>query len=188
MIDYFALLEQPRQPWLDLDELKKRYQTLALEGHPDQKASSKASVDFATVNEAYRCLREPKLRLQHLLVLEGEPPSPGEMIPPELFDFFPRVSQFVEKADGFLARRNAQQNTLGRSLLQSELLSIQQDGAKILEKLRQFYDEAMSATRAANEHWKDDIETVKTLSLRFAYLTRWIQQVEERNFALASPP
>jgi len=187
MIDYFALLEQPRQPWLDLDHLKRRYQTFALAEHPDQNHSTDATADFATLNEAYRCLRDPKLRLQHLLALEGDLPGQGEIIPPDLFDFFSQVSHFIEKADGLLARRRARQNALGRSLLHSELLITQHDGAKLLEKLRQFYAEALATMRGTNDQWKVEIENLKTLYLRFAYLGRWIQQVEERNFALASP-
>lgn len=186
MTDYFALLEQPRQPWLDLDELKRRYQTFALTEHPDQKHSTDATADFATLNEAYRCLRDPKLRLQHLLALEGNPPGRDEIIPPDLFDFFSEVSHFIEKADGLLARRRAQQNALSRSLLHSEFLIIQHDATKILEKLRHFYAEALGTMRAANDRWKVEIESLKTLYLRLAYLGRWIQQVEERNFALAS--
>ena len=186
MTDYFALLQQPRQPWLDLDELKKRYQALALSEHPDQKQVDAAGVDFATVNEAYRCLRDPKLRLQHLLLLEGNPPGAGDTIPPDLFDLFSQVSQFIEKADAFLVRWRACTNSLGRSLLQSEFMILQQQGQTTGDKLRQLYREAIAATESTND-WKNQMEKLKTLYLRFAYLSRWLQQVEERQFQLAAP-
>lgn len=183
MTDYFALLQQPRQPWLDLDELKNRYQALALAEHPDQKSPGAAGIDFAEVNEAYRCLRDPKLRLQHFLLLEGNSPGAGETIPPDLFDLFSQISEFIQKADGFLARWRGTANALGKSLLQSELLSLQHDCQMLIAKLRQLYDEAVAATESAND-WK--IENLKRLYLRLTYLGRWLQQVEERNFALAA--
>jgi curved DNA-binding protein CbpA len=47
MIDYFALLGQPRQPWLEGEELKKRYQTLIKTAHPDQAANNPSDQAFA---------------------------------------------------------------------------------------------------------------------------------------------
>ena len=39
MIDYFALLDQPRAPWLDPDKLKDSYHQKTLQAHPDAQAS-----------------------------------------------------------------------------------------------------------------------------------------------------
>ena len=79
MIDYFALLDQPRAPWLDLDELKNTYYQKTLQAHPDAQ-TTRARADatdatFASLNEAYQVLQDPKRRLHHLLSLEGAAPS-----------------------------------------------------------------------------------------------------------------
>ena len=39
MIDYFALLDQPQAPWLDLAELKDAYHKKTLQAHPDAQAN-----------------------------------------------------------------------------------------------------------------------------------------------------
>src|SRR5438132_9046006 len=36
MIDYFALLHEPRRPWLDPDLLKQKFISLSAEVHPDR--------------------------------------------------------------------------------------------------------------------------------------------------------
>jgi curved DNA-binding protein CbpA len=77
MIDCFALLDQPRAPWLDLDELKEAYHKKTLRAHPDAQANRTDETDasFASLNEAYQVLQDPKRRLHHLLSLQGCAPS-----------------------------------------------------------------------------------------------------------------
>ncbi len=76
MTDYFALLDEPRRPWLEPDSLKARFLALSAQVHPDrlhnapEAQKQAANEQYAELNSAYRCLREPKERLQHLLELE----------------------------------------------------------------------------------------------------------------------
>jgi len=49
MTDYFALLEQPRAPWLDPAELKEVFHRKTLEQHPDAGAAGPEN-DFAKLN------------------------------------------------------------------------------------------------------------------------------------------
>ena len=76
MIDYFALLNEPRRPWLDPDLLKRKFLTLAAGLHPDrfhntgEPEKAGASRRYAELNAAYHCLAAPKSRLRHLLELE----------------------------------------------------------------------------------------------------------------------
>ena len=89
MTDYFALLEQPRKPWLDPEQLKQKYHELARQSHPDEN-----------VNEAYRVLADPKSRLQHLLALEGvAPAASSNEIPEELTDLFMAIAPALNKID-----------------------------------------------------------------------------------------
>ena len=54
MIDYFALLDQPQAPWLDLTELKDAYHKKTLQAHPDAQTnpSEESDANFANLNEA----------------------------------------------------------------------------------------------------------------------------------------
>ena len=61
MIDYFALLDQPRAPWLDPDELKDIFHQKTLQAHPDAQASRPGAdtteATFPNLNEAYQVFR-----------------------------------------------------------------------------------------------------------------------------------
>src|SRR5438477_9420256 len=72
VIDHFAVLGQPRRPWLDLDQLKQQYQQLTFELHPDRPKGGADQADFAAVTEAYRVLSNPRLRVHHLLSLTAK--------------------------------------------------------------------------------------------------------------------
>jgi len=185
MTDYFVLLQQPRQPWLEPEQLKQKYQQLTLAAHPDRKNANQSSVDFATVNEAYRVLTDPKLRLQHLLQLQGTDPNADQSIPQELLDLFSRVGNFVQTTDPLLQRAGLAHNALAKSLLRAEILTSRKEAAEILEKTRRLFNDAIKETRLLNESWADKPDKIVQLFRRFAYLTRWIQQVEERQFQLS---
>src|SRR3712207_5027846 len=101
MTDYFALLAQPRSPWLDPEQLKEAFHAKTREAHPDAYGAE-ASGDgaFAQVNAAYQVLRDPKRRLQHLLVLSGHAPgSRTSAIPRDLEELFPVVASLTRAAD-----------------------------------------------------------------------------------------
>jgi curved DNA-binding protein CbpA len=75
-MDNFALLGQPRLPWLDPVALKAAFLEQSARLHPDRvqaagaEEKAAATARFAELNAAYNCLREPKERLLHLLELE----------------------------------------------------------------------------------------------------------------------
>ena len=76
MTDNFALLDEPRRPWLDTDLLKSKFLALSATVHPDKIHSASdaekaaAAQSFARLNTAFTCLAEPKARLLHLRALE----------------------------------------------------------------------------------------------------------------------
>ena len=37
MLDYFALLEEERRPWIDPEKIKETFHRLSREQHPDQR-------------------------------------------------------------------------------------------------------------------------------------------------------
>ena len=104
--DYFATLNQPRRPWLDSDELKRAYQRLTFERHPDRPRAADEGADFGHITEAYRVLSNPKLRLQHLLG-ENAPVSKMSEVPAEIADVFMNTASLVRQIDQLLLRRQA---------------------------------------------------------------------------------
>ena len=78
--DYFTLFGLPRRYRLDpatLDKLETAYRALQRRVHPDRYAAAgetdrRLALQSATrVNEAYRALKDPVRRAQHLLSLHG---------------------------------------------------------------------------------------------------------------------
>lgn len=189
MTDYFALLQQPRQPWLDPAKLKEQYQHVTLASHPDRQEANERVLDFATVNEAFRVLSDPKLRLQHLLQLQGFASSSGDFVPKELIDLFSEIGTLIAAIDRLLEHSNRAQNALAKSLLQSDLVSKQEETQVLLDRLKRLQDEGLQELRSLNDPWTAAPDTIAIrlgeLYRRFAYLTRWIGQLEERKFQLS---
>jgi molecular chaperone HscB len=104
--DYFAFLGLPRRLTLSAHELERRFRELSRQFHPDyfynaSPAERLASLERSSyLNDAYRTLRNPVSRIEHLLAIEGLPSgtseantalarrnlSEGEQVPPALLE------------------------------------------------------------------------------------------------------
>src|SRR5947209_7004515 len=142
-MDCFALLNEPRRPWLDSDQLKQRFLALSSEVHPDRvhnaPAAERQAADrrYSELNAAYNCLREPKDRLRHLLELErGAKPEDIERIPPGLMDEFFAVGKLCRDTDAFLAEKAA---------VTSPMLKVQ-----IFERAQEWTEKLMALQRNVN--------------------------------------
>jgi len=130
MTDYFALLEQPRGPWLDPAALKDAYHQKTLQTHPDAAAGNQS--DFAQLNEAYQVLQDPKRRLHHLLSLENcAPPSTSQSIPEELQELFLLIGELNQRANVLLEKMRTSSNALSRSLLKPQVVELQKEVATL---------------------------------------------------------
>ncbi len=165
MTDYFTLLQQPHRPWLDLEELEQNYREMARSTHPDERARADGAA-FAEANAAYRTLRDPKLRLQHLLALEGKPPAQSTVdIPVDLLDLFTKITP-----------------ALGRN--------IKEEIDALIAQLGQRYDEALNQLRRLSGVWNDNeprrLSDAERLYHRFAFLSRWKELLKEHRFSLSA--
>ncbi len=173
MTDCFALLEQPRAAWLDLEQLKEAFHSRTMQAHPDAQGSN---AEFAQLNEAYQVLREPKRRLQHLLALSGAPPlTQSAAIPAEVAALFPAVAELTRRADTVLAKSRGATSALARSLVQAEVSTTQKEIEALLGQLQAMFEAANDELRAAAgpDEWRE-------LSLLFSYLTRWLGELREK--------
>jgi molecular chaperone HscB len=96
--DYFTFFGLPRRLTIAPDELERRFRDLSRRFHPDyyynaSPAERLASLERSSyLNDAYRALRTPATRIEHLLAIEGLPPptSQGESgaakVPPALLE------------------------------------------------------------------------------------------------------
>ncbi len=77
MPDYFAIFNLPHHLHIDLSQLEKSFYAQSRKLHPDrfaarpQSEQDEALAASSTLNDAYRTLKDPILRTQYLLSLEG---------------------------------------------------------------------------------------------------------------------
>jgi curved DNA-binding protein CbpA len=188
MTDYFALLGQRRAPWLDPLVLKDAYHRKTLQTHPDSAAAGHGN-DFSELNAAYQTLQDPKRRLHHLLNLENRAPSATQTVPAELQDLFLDLGALKQRADSLLEKIPTTSNALSRSLLKPETTAVQNDVAAWRKKIGTLLSSANDELREINSRWSSnhdaEISALSNLYLRFAYLGRWSEQLDEIAFQLS---
>ncbi|MEP6685229.1 MAG: DnaJ domain-containing protein [Verrucomicrobiota bacterium] len=190
MTDYFALLEEPRCPWLEPDELKQKYHRLTLAAHPDTRSDSTPTDAFAELSKGYRTLSDPRQRLLHLLTLEGRAPATNaQVIPSDLADLFLNVGLLNQQID-LVARKLAEATSgLGKSMLTRDLLEIQTRVKDHLDRLRGIYDDHIDRLKNLNDIWTSNraraLSEVAEICGKITYLSRWIDQLEEKRVQLS---
>ena len=199
MIDNFALLGQARRPWLDVEILKGSFLALSSQVHPDRVHSvsgadtQAASVRFAELNAAYQCLREPRIRLQHLLELErGSKPGGIERTPAEAMELFMQVGQLCREVDGFLDEREK----TASPLLKARLFERGMEWADKLNQLQRVLGarqtELDARLKAMNREWQAApaigsserpaalaLEALEGVYRELSYLSKWTAQLRE---------
>ena len=94
--DYFTFLGLPRKLLIDQGDLERRLRDLSRKFHPDyyynaSPAERLASLERSSyLNDAYRALKNPISRVEHLLAIEGLPSARSEegtaKVPPSLLE------------------------------------------------------------------------------------------------------
>ena len=205
MTDAFALLAEPRLPWLDTEALKERFRALSNDAHPDrfhgagETERAAANSRYAELNSAYQTLRESKDRLLHLYQLEaGHPPKDIQRIPPGTMDLFVEIGQICRDCDGHLA----QQTGVTSPMLKLKALQAGLDWTeKLLTLQRQVNarrDQLQTELRDLNAVWTSappvdsptrapalPLERLEQIYRTLSYTTRWTEQLQERLVQLA---
>ncbi len=185
MTDYFALLDEPRRPWLDPDELKQKYHRLTLAAHPDTRTEATSGDAFAELNQGYRTLADPKRRLLYLLTLEGHAPvATAQKVPDDLAYLFLNVALLNQRIDSVVKKQTGAASSLEKSMLTRERLEIQTRVKDELDRLRGIYDGQLSRLRNLNDTWTSErthaLSQVAHIYGKITYLSRWIDQLEEK--------
>ncbi len=179
MIDYFALLDEARRPWLDPEKLKKKYFALSRVAAPD-----------AQLNEAYRVLSDPKLRLHHLLTLGGVDLAAGRPVPPSVAELFWNTGTLLREVEQWLLQSSGTTGALARSLLKAEQGKIEGKLAKLEEQLRVTYELELNQLRQLDAAWTaaspNEGARLIELSDSISYLTRLLERTAEKRFQLAA--
>jgi molecular chaperone HscB len=102
--DYFEFFGLEPKLALDLDDLQQRFYRLSREMHPDRFTRATAAErersldDSATLNDAYRTLRDPIARAGYLLERQGLK-ADSKQVPPELLEEVFALNEAREEQD-----------------------------------------------------------------------------------------
>lgn len=205
MTDFFALLNETRRPWVDVEGLKSKFLALTAEVHPDRSHNApeaeKAAANerYVELNTAYRTLSSTKERLQHLLSLElGGKPKEIQNIPSGAMELFVEVGQICKQLDYFLLEKGkvlspvVQAQYYQRSLewtdeVQSlqERLTVQQRALETeLQEMNDTWAQA-PAVGEADRAAALPLARLEDIYRSFSYLNKWTTQLQERFVQLA---
>jgi DnaJ-domain-containing protein 1 len=198
MTDNFALLDEPRRPWIDPGELKHKFLALSAEIHPDRTHAAPegerraAAERYLALNTAYNCLRDPKERLRHLLELElGAKPADIQRIPTEMMDAFFEIGRVSKEADGFLAEKAR----VSSPLLKVQWFERAQEWTEKLTTLQRNINvrrkNLLSELQGMNAAWEAvpreqrsstglPLKRLEEIYRLLSYFGRWSEQLQER--------
>jgi DnaJ-domain-containing protein 1 len=199
MTDYFALLGEPRRPWLEAEQLKVKFHKLSAQAHPDKASAAEretANQRFAGLNSAYNCLRDPKERLRHLLELAlGKRPSQTQVLPAGLMDWFGEIAGLRRDVQAFLAEARKVKSPL----LRVELFERAQDWTDRLRAVQhrlndrenqllhelQVLDGEWVQLRDAQANRSVLLQRLEHIQQELGFCTRWSGQLQETIVQLA---
>ncbi len=206
MTDYFALLNEPRRPWVDADVIKQRFRELSNDLHPDRVHSAgeeekqRATQRYSELNAAHNTLREPRDRLLHLLELEaGAKPKDVQRIPPGTMDIFVEVGQICRDVDAFLVERGKVTSPLVKVQMFERGMDWTDKLQSLLQRINARRDELAGELQQMNVTWKSapaigsaerpaalPLERLEQIYRVFSYIARWSEQINERVVQLAT--
>jgi molecular chaperone HscB len=184
--DYFSFLGLPRRLVLDAQELDRRFRDLSRKFHPDFFYNATPTERLASLerssylNDAYRALKQPVSRIEHLLTIEGLPVGKSEAgeakVPPSLLE---EVFALNEELDEIREQREAGTDA---ATLAARLAAARRP----IEAKR---DEHERALADASEQWdrladapadqrRATLETLRQLLLERNYITNLLATIE----------
>jgi len=198
MTDFFSLLSQPRNPWLDPDRVKEAFVAAAAELHPDriheapEQARREAQDRYTQLNEAHLCLKDTRARIRHLLELErGRKVKDLQEIPDDVMQLFEVVGQQLRSADAhcrnladidspLLKVALLEQGEELRVSLQQTQSSLQTRRDGLNDRLRSLdgeWNELQAADLPRREAILAELEAVYRL---MSFYERWFNQAQAR--------
>src|ERR1043165_1145680 len=184
--DYFSFFGLPRRLVIDAQELDRRFRDLSRKFHPDfyyngPRPERLASLERSSyLNDAYRALKQPVSRIEHLLTIEGLPIGKSDdgaaKGPPGLLE---EVFALNEELDEI---RDLRESGTDAATLAARLATARQP----IEAKR---DEHERALAEASEQWdrqaeapadqrKATLETLRQLLLERNYITNLLGTIE----------
>ena len=183
MIDYFALLDLERRPFIADESLKNAY----LRKSEMTRAQTNGLDALSSVNMAFRTLSNPAARTQHLLNLEfGD--ARGGGLTPDIGTIFGPVAEAVQMADRELGSLSAQSSALLRALAYQKVDGVRERLAEVETELSKRDSGLLSELQQLDEIWRIDPaqcrDRLAQIALRLKFVQKWLSEVHERQIRL----
>jgi molecular chaperone HscB len=178
--DYFTFFGLPRKLTISQDDLERRFRELSRKFHPDYyynatPAERLASLERSSyLNDAYRALRTPATRIEHLLAIEGLPSTKSEgesgaaKVPPALLE---EVFELNEELDAIREQRESGADP-------SSLAARLENARAPIDAKREAHEQQIEVLSAK---WDGQLETASPADRR-ATLEALRERLLERNY------
>jgi molecular chaperone HscB len=177
--DYFSFFGLPRRLTIAQDDLERRFRELSRKFHPDYYYNATPTERLASLerssylNDAYRVLRTPATRIEHLLAIEGLPSTKSEgdgavKVPPALLE---EVFELNEELDEI---REARESGGDPSALTARLEAARAP----IDRKREAHERQIEELSA---RWDSQIDTASATDRR-ATLEALREALLERNY------
>jgi hypothetical protein len=178
MTDYFALFDEARRPWLGPEKLKEKY-----------FARSRASSADVELNEGFRVLSDPKLRLHHFLMLEGADLTVGRPVPPTVAELFWSSGTLLREIERWLLKHADAGSALSRALLSAERTKLEARLEALEGELNALYETELDQLRQIDASAETDSPNVLPKLIEhydsISYLSRLQEQTKEKRFRMS---
>jgi molecular chaperone HscB len=195
--DYFTFFGLPRKLTIAAAELERRFRELSRKFHPDYYYNASPSERLASLerssylNDAYRALRTPATRIEHLLALEGLPSSKSEdagqaaKVPPALLE---EVFALNEELDEIREQRESGADAAGLAArLQAARGPIdakREEHERQIEALSAQWDSQLDTSSPADR--RKTLEALRERLLERNYINNLLATIEREMASLGS--
>ena len=186
--DYFTFFGLPRALTIDGQDLERRFRELSRQFHPDYyynaaPAERLASLERSSyLNDAYRALRHPVSRIEHLLAIEGLPPAKSEgaagaaAVPPALLE---EVFALNEELDEIRELRESGADPTGlRARLEAARQPIDRKREEHERELQALASRWDAQAEAAPPEKKATLEALRERLLERSYINNLLATIE----------
>ena len=194
--DFFAFMGLPRLLTLDPQDLERRFRELSRKFHPDYyynapPAERLASLERSSyLNDAFRTLRNPVTRIEHLLAIEGlqsaKPEAGTAKVPPALLE---EVFALNEELDEIREQRESGADPAQlRARLEAAREPIErrrESHERQLAELGAKWDELRDRESAAEK--RAVLESLRERLLERNYITNLLASIEREAAGLQGP-
>jgi molecular chaperone HscB len=191
--DFFTFFGLPRRLGLDAEDLERRFRELSRKFHPDffynaPPAERLASLERSSyLNDAYRTLRNPAARIEHLLAVEGLPPAKSDegsvKVPPALLEEVFALNEELDEVREL--RESGGDEAQLRTRLERARAPIERKREEHARRIQELSDRYDSQTALPAAERKATLEALREQLLEQKYIANLLTTIENEQSQIA---